>query len=54
MVSEEELIKEILEKKHYQSQTADVKTKHKMYQHLLYKGFSSGAIGKILGEFYSE
>ena len=54
MVSEEELIKEILEKKHYQSQTTDVKTKYKMYQHLLYKGFSSGAIGKVLGEFYSE
>ena len=54
MVSEEELIKEILEKKHYQSQTADVKTKYKMYQHLLYKGFSSGTIGKVLGEFYSE
>ena len=54
MVPEESLIKEILRKKHYDAQTADMKTKHKMYQHLLYKGFSSGTIGKILGEFYLE
>jgi len=54
MVSEENLIKEILKKKHYDAHSADAKAKRKMYQHLLYKGFSSGAIGKILGEFYSE
>ena len=54
MISEESLIKGVLVKKHYDAQNADVKAKHKMYQHLLYKGFSSGAIGKVLGEFYSE
>ena len=52
--SEEELIRVILNKKHYNAETADMKTKNKMYQHLLYKGFSAGSIGRILGEFISE
>lgn len=52
--SEETLIKAILQKKHYNSAEADIKMKNKMYQHLLYKGFSSGSIGRVLGDFYSE
>ena len=52
--SEEDLIRAILNKKHYNAETADIKAKNKMYQHLLYKGFSSGTIGRVLGEFISE
>lgn len=54
ILSEDELIKEILQKKHYDAQHADTKTKRKMYQHLLYKGFSSGSIVRILGDCVSE
>ena len=54
MISEESLIKAILEKKHYDVRSADAKTRHKMYQHLLYKGFSASIIGRVIGEFHSE
>lgn len=52
--SEEELIRAVLRKKQYNAETADIKAKNKMYQHLLYKGFSSSTIGRVLGEFISE
>lgn len=51
---EEELICDILRKKHYDPQTADVKMRQKMYQHLAYKGFSSEKIKRILGEVTYE
>ena len=54
LASEEELIRAILQKKHYDATDADTKAKHKMYQHLLYKGFSASVIGKMLGEFITD
>lgn len=48
---EEELIRTILHKKQYNAQEADSKTKQKMYRHLLYKGFSTASISKVLGDF---
>lgn len=52
--AEEELIRDILRKKHYDSHTADAKMRQKMYQHLAYKGFSSEKIRKTLGEVTYE
>lgn len=52
--TEEKLIQDILRKKHYDPQTADWKTRQKMYQHLMYKGFSSEKIRKTLGEVTYE
>lgn len=52
--SEEELIRAVLRKKQYNAETSDIKTKNKMYQYLLYKGFSSSTITRVLGEFISE
>lgn len=51
---EEELIQDILRKKHYDPQNADYKTRQKMYQHLAYKGFSQEMIRKALGEVTYE
>ena len=46
--SEEELIYAILQKKHFDTETADIKSRQKMYRHLIYKGFSSEKISKFL------
>ncbi len=48
IVAEEELIRAILRKKNYDSEHADAKAKQKIYNHLLYKGFSSGVINQVL------
>lgn len=49
--TEEELILSALSKKKYNAKEADIKTRQKMYRHLLYKGFSASSISKVLGEF---
>lgn len=48
--NEEQLICDILRKKHYDPDSADYKTKQKLYQHLAYKGFSSEMIKRVLGD----
>ena len=52
--NEEELIREILRKKHYNPQSADSKQRQKLYQHLLYKGFSMEQIKQVLGEYTED
>ena len=47
---EEDLIRDIVRKKHYDSNVSDVKQRQKLYQHLLYKGFSMEKIKQVLGE----
>lgn len=48
--NEEELIRDILRKKHYDAKNCDYKQRQKLYQHLLYKGFSMEQIRHVLGE----
>ena len=48
--NEEDLIRDIVRKKHYDSNVSDVKQRQKLYQHLLYKGFSMEKIKQVLGE----
>jgi len=48
--SEEELIRAVLNKKHFDISTADSKARQKMYRHLLYKGFSADCVSRILNE----
>lgn len=50
--SEEELIYAVLSKKHFDISTADIKSRQKMYRHLLYKGFSAEGIGRIFHETF--
>lgn len=50
---EEELIRDILRKKHYDPSNTDPKQRQKLYQHLLYKGFSMERIRSVLGEWES-
>lgn len=47
--SEEELIRNCLEKKHFNFNETDPKKKQKMISHLLYKGFSISNIMRVLG-----
>lgn len=47
-VNEEKMIFEILEKKNYVDEQADMKTRQKMYAFLLRKGFSSEKIRKVM------
>ncbi|TGY95435.1 regulatory protein RecX [Petralouisia muris] len=47
-VNEQELILKWVEKKHYSSETADLKEKQKMYQFLMRKGFHSDDILHVL------
>ena len=49
--NEEELIRDILRKKHYDPNVSDAKKRQKLYQHLLYKGFSMEQIKHVLGEY---
>ena len=44
----EKMIFEILEKKNYVDEQADMKTRQKMYAFLLRKGFSSEKIRKVM------
>ena len=48
VVGEEELIYAVLEKKHFDISTSDRKARQKMYRHLLYKGFSTDCVSRIL------
>lgn len=50
---EQAMIIRLLEKKGYQSDTADINEKRRMYAFLMRKGFSSAQIGKVLHN-YSE
>lgn len=50
--SEEELIYAVLSKKNFDISTADIKSRQKMYRHLLYKGFSAEGIGRIFHETF--
>lgn len=50
---EEELIRDILRKKHYDPSNADPKQRQALYRHLLYKGFSMDRIRSVLGEWES-
>lgn len=45
---EQEMIRKLLEKKHYYSDTADYKEKQRMYAYLMSKGFSGEEIRKAL------
>ena len=51
---EEQLIRDVLRKKHYDPDNTDYKTKQKLYQHLAYKGFSSEMIKRVLGDYSYE
>ncbi len=48
VLSEEELIYAVLNKKHFDISTADMQSRQKMYRHLLYKGFSADGVSRIL------
>ena len=53
VAQEEELIYAILKKKHFDISTADNKERQKMYRHLLYKGFSTDSVSRIMNaSFY--
>lgn len=49
-VSEEEMIRKLLQKKHYDPSTADRKEKDKMYRFLMQRGFRSGDISHVMGQ----
>lgn len=49
--SEEVLIREILRKKKYDPEHGDNKQRQKLYQHLLYKGFSIEQIRQVMEEY---
>ena len=50
--NEEELIYALLEKKHFDITTADMKSRQKMYRHLLYKGFSAEGVGRVFHDSF--
>lgn len=52
VASEEDLICAVLEKKHFDISTADMKSKQKMYRHLLYKGFSPEGIAQVFHDTF--
>ncbi len=52
--SEEELIRDILRKKRYNPSHSDSKQRQKLFQHLLYKGFSMEQIRRVLGEYAED
>ena len=52
--NEEELIRDILRKRHYDQNVSDVRQRQKLYQHLLYKGFSMEQIKHVLGEYTDD
>ncbi len=52
VASEEELIYAVLLKKHFNITTADMKSRQKMYRHLLYKGFSTEGVGRVFHDSF--
>lgn len=52
--NEEELIRDIIRKKHYNPNISDAKQRQKLYHHLLYKGFSMEQIRHVLGEYTED
>lgn len=52
VVSEEELIYALLSKKHFDIAAADMKSRQKMYRHLLYKGFSIEGISRVFHDSF--
>ncbi|MBP5265308.1 MAG: regulatory protein RecX [Lachnospiraceae bacterium] len=46
--SEEDMIRDLLRKKHYDPESADAKERSKMYRFLAGRGFSSGDISRVL------
>ncbi len=51
--SEEGMIRELLQKKHYDPDTADAKERAKMYRFLMGRGFSTGDISHVLKDMES-
>ena len=49
IVDEEELLLKCIKKKNYDVNEKDMKKRQKMYSHLIYKGFSSSMIARVLG-----
>ena len=52
VASEEELIYALLSKKHFDIATADMKSRQKMYRHLLYKGFSVEGVSRVFHDSF--
>ena len=52
VASEEELIQELLKKKHFDILASDMKARQKMYRHLLYKGFSAERVNRIFQDTF--
>ena len=52
VVSEEELIYALLSKKHFDIAAADMKSRQKMYRHLLYKGFSIEGVSRVFHDSF--
>ena len=52
VASEEELIYALLSKKHFDIAAADMKSRQKMYRHLLYKGFSIEGISRVFHDSF--
>lgn len=51
---EETMIRQLLKKRHYDPETADIKEQRKTYGFLLRKGFSSDAVRRVLKIYISE
>jgi regulatory protein len=51
--SEEEMILQLLKKKHYDPSTADQKERNKMYRFLMQRGFRSSDISHVIGQLES-
>lgn len=51
--SEEEMILQLLKKKHYDPATADQKERNKMYRFLMQRGFRSSDISHVIGQLES-
>lgn len=52
VASEEELIYALLSKKHFDIAVADMKSRQKMYRHLLYKGFSIEGVSRVFHDSF--
>ena len=52
VASEEELIYTFLSKKHFDIAAADMKSRQKMYRHLLYKGFSIEGVSRVFHDSF--
>ena len=47
-LNEETMIRKLLEKKHFDGETADWKERQRMYAYLMRKGFSASEISKVI------